>query len=194
MYLPLQQEIESTIERSLTREELDSLPRYFRHHNVPKHHLINIAGEVCTETYFILKGACYSYYTDFKGQRHVLRLAVENMWIGDLTSFFSGRPSKWSIETLEPVEYLSITNTDTQRSYDELSFMDRYFRVRFQYAYIAIQERLSSIYADNAEERYKAFAREFPDLLQRFPQYIIASYLGVQPESLSRIRRKLAQN
>ena len=193
MYQTLQQNIEHTIERALSTEESGRLPQYFKLREAGKHEILNPAGEVASNAFFILKGSAYSYLTDARGQRHVVRLAVENMWIVDLSSYFSRKPSKWTLETLEVTRAIVLNRQDADRSFNELSFMDRYFRILAQQAYVALQERLTRVNAASAEERYKAFASERPELLQRIPQYLIASYLGIQPESLSRIRGKLSK-
>jgi CRP-like cAMP-binding protein len=193
MYQALQHNIELTIGRSLSLQESERLPQFFKLREAAKHTIFNPAGEVVTNAFFILKGSAFSYLTDAKGQRHVVRLAIENMWIVDLSSYFSGNPSKWTLETLEPTRALVLSKEDADLSFNELSFMDRYFRIHAQQAYVALQERLTRVNAASAEERYMAFANERPELLQRIPQYLIASYLGIQPESLSRIRSKLSK-
>lgn len=189
---PLKQEIEATIGRPLSQKELEGLANYFKLHKAPKQSFMLRAGEVCNEMAYIVKGAAISYFIDGKGHKHVIRIAVEKMWIADLGSFLSRRPAKWSVEALEATEYLSINWEDTERSYQEFPFMDRYIRIRFQNAYVGMQERLSDMSAIPADVRYQSFAQANPELIQRIPQYIIASYLGIQPESLSRIRRRLA--
>jgi CRP-like cAMP-binding protein len=193
MYQTLQQNIETTIGRPLSLQESERLPQFFKLREAAKHAVLNPAGEVATNAFFIVKGSAYSYFTDAKGQKHVVRLAIENMWIVDLSSYFSGKPSKWTLETLEATRVLVLSNKDADISFIELSFMDRYFRLLAQQAYVALQERLTRVNAESAEERYKAFAAERPELIQRIPQYLIASYLGIQPESLSRIRSRLAK-
>lgn len=192
MYQPLQQDIEETIGRPLTQQESDGLSHYFKFKKTPKQACLQCAGSICTELFFILKGSAYSYLTDEKGHKHVFRLALENMWISDLSSFLSGRPSRWTVETLEPTDLLTFSKKDEEASFDALPFMDRYFRIRYQYAYVALQERIMQVSSVSAADRYKAFAEANPELIQRIPQYLIASYLGIQPESLSRIRRRLA--
>lgn len=192
MYQALQQDIEATIGRPLTPQESTGISRFFKFKRVAKQACIHCSGSVCNELYFILKGSAYSYVTDEKGHKHVFRLAVEGMWISDLSSFLSRKTSKWSVDGIEQCDLLSINYEDTEASFDDLPFMDRYFRIRYQYAYVALQERIMEIASVPAAERYKAFAENNPNLLQRMPQYLIASYLGIQPESLSRIRRRLA--
>lgn len=186
-------DIEQTIGRILTPQEYEDLAHFFKFRRVPKNVFLNIPGDVCKETYFVLKGAAYSYVTDEKGHKNVFRLAIENMWLSDLSSFLSGRPSKWTLETLEPTDLLYISREDAEASYDVLTFMDRYFRIRFQYAYIALQERIMDMSTTSAADRYQAFAKANPEIIQRMPQYLIASFLGIQPESLSRIRRRISE-
>jgi CRP-like cAMP-binding protein len=192
MYRRLQNDIELIIGRILDPEEVQTLYTIFEPRQYDRHQLLNKAGEVCEGSFFVVQGACYSYYTDAKAMRRVVRIAVENMWIGDIGSFSTGRPSMFTVEALEPCEVLAISREKARLAYEKTRFMDRYMRLRFEFAYFALQERLTKVAAESAAERYQSFAAENPETIQRIPQYIIASFLGIQPESLSRIRRRLA--
>jgi CRP-like cAMP-binding protein len=148
-------------------------------------------GEVCTYTYFIVKGCLRSYYVDAKGNEHIYQIRLDNSWISDLESFFSQRPSKYYIETLEDSELLCISFDRLERLYIEVPALERYFRILFQKAYINALERLNATMWESAVDRYNAMLKEHSDIFQRVPLIYIASYLGITPESLSRIRRNI---
>jgi len=148
------------------------------------------AGEVCRYVYFITSGAIRSYHVDEKGVEHIFQLRLENSWISDLESFFSRKPSNYYIESIEESTLLRISYERLEALYDEVPKLERYFRILFQRAYINALQRLNSTMWDTAEERYNEMIRENCTILQRVPQTYIASYLGITPESLSRIRKK----
>lgn len=148
-------------------------------------------GEVCKYVYFIVKGCLRSYYVDTKGNEHIYQIRLDNSWISDLESFFSQRPSKYYIETLEDSELLCVSFDRLERLYNEVPKLERYFRILFQKAYINSLERLNATMWESAVDRYNELLKEHSDIFQRVPLIYIASYLGITPESLSRIRRNI---
>lgn len=146
--------------------------------------------ETCKYIYFIVKGSLRSYFIDGKGIEHIYQIRLDNSWISDLESFFSQRPSKYYIETLEDSVLLRISHERLEVLYNEMPKLERYFRILFQKAYINALERLNATMWDSAIDRYNALIKEHSDILQRVPLVYIASYLGITPESLSRIRKK----
>ncbi|MCK3685101.1 Crp/Fnr family transcriptional regulator [Maribellus sp. YY47] len=147
-------------------------------------------NEVCKYIYFVKVGCLRSYYVDAKGIEHIYQIRLNNSWISDLESFFSQRPSKYYIETLEDSELLRISFDRLEQLYREVPAVERYFRILFQKAYINALERLNSTMWESAVDRYNSLLKEHPDVFQRVPLVYIASYLGITPESLSRIRKK----
>jgi CRP-like cAMP-binding protein len=147
-------------------------------------------GEVCQYLYFIVKGCLRSYYVDDKGLEHIYQIRLDNSWISDLESFFSQKPSKYYIESLEDTEYLRISHDRLERLYAEVPQLERYFRILFQKAYVNALTRLNDTMWVSAVDRYNQMLKEQSDIFQRVPLVYIASYLGITPESLSRIRRK----
>ncbi|MCO5237534.1 MAG: Crp/Fnr family transcriptional regulator [Chitinophagaceae bacterium] len=150
-------------------------------------------GRYCKYVYFIEQGACYSYYSDKKGEKHAIQFALEGYWISDLYSFFSNRKGIYNIETLEPSRLLLLNKENYLKACDTFPEIDRFFRLLIQNAFVALQYRLAKTYSDNAESRYLEFSQQFPNFTQRIPQYLIASYLGIKPQSLSRIRQDLSR-
>lgn len=148
-------------------------------------------GSICNYIYFVLEGSCYSFITNDKGDKHVIQLAVEGYWISDLYSFFSGKESLFTIETLEPLKVMALNKENFQQACDTLPLIERFFRILVQNAYVSMQYRLAKTNSEDANKRYAEFSRLHPMFIQRIPQYIIASYLGIKPQSLSRIRKEM---
>ncbi len=150
-------------------------------------------GKACNYIYFITEGSCYSSYQDEAGEDHAIQFALEGYWISDLYSFFSGKKAIYTIHALESTKVLVLNKESFQKACDTMPAFDRYFRLLIQNAFVALQYRLAKTNSESAESRYNEFALIHPHFVQRIPQYLIASYLGIQPQSLSRIRKELAQ-
>jgi CRP-like cAMP-binding protein len=147
-------------------------------------------GDVCKYYGFILRGAMRQYSVDSRGAEYVIHLGLEESWIGDRESFFMLTPSRYNIDAWEDTDLLLITNEDFQRLLDSVPAVVTMMRVIDQRYYISSQRRLHSSIAYTARERYEELVNTQPELIQRFPQQMIASYLGISPETLSRIRRQ----
>jgi CRP-like cAMP-binding protein len=149
-------------------------------------------GKVCNHIYFLTEGSCYSSFKDETGEEHAIQFALEGYWISDLYSFFSGKKAIYTIQALETTKVLVLNKESFQKACDTMPAFDRYFRLLIQNAFVALQYRLAKTNSESAENRYNEFAALYPQFVQRIPQYLIASYLGIQPQSLSRIRKELA--
>lgn len=150
-------------------------------------------GEVCKHYGFIVKGAMRQYMVNDKGVEHIVHLGVENWWVGDRESWVMRSPSKYCIDAWEDSELLIITREGTTRLLQELPAFGEMLRGLDERNNIANQKRITSSISSTAEGRYSDFVDCHPDFLQRFPQHIIASYLGITKETLSRIRRQALQ-
>jgi len=150
-------------------------------------------GEYCNYVHFITKGACYAYDVDERGDKHAFQFSLEDYWIGDLYSFFSGRVGIYNAETIETTDFLMLS----KKNFEELCLnhpvYERFFRILIQNAFVALQYRHIKTQSDDAENRYLEFTKKHPNFVQRIPQYLIASYLGIKPQSLSRIRKELVE-
>ena len=149
-------------------------------------------GKLCNHIYFITQGACYASFKDETGEDHAIQFGLEGYWISDLYSFFSGKKAIYTIHALENTKVLVLNKESFQRACDTMPAFDKYFRLLIQNAFVALQYRLAKTNSETAESRYNEFAQLHPHFIQRIPQYLIASYLGIQPQSLSRIRKELA--
>lgn len=149
-----------------------------------------VAGQVCDFMYFITKGCVRSFYIDSKGIEHIYQIRMDNNWIGDIDSYYSRQKSKYNIEALEDTNLLRITVDRMDQLFIEIPALERYFRILFQKAYINALNRLNATMWDTAIDRYNNMLKEHPEIFQRVSLVHIASYLGITPESLSRIRKQ----
>jgi len=150
-------------------------------------------GDVCKYLAFVEKGLLRSYTVDDKGVDHIVQFAPEGWWIADIYSHLTGEISEYNIDAVEETEMLLLTRTGYEQLLEQAPVFERYFRLLMQNSLIAYQRRISCTLSRTAEEVYTEFLRAYPDIAQRVPQHNIASYLGITPESLSRIRRQMAE-
>lgn len=150
-------------------------------------------GEVARHTNFINKGCLREYNIDQDGKIHIDYLAVENYWISDLYSFLTQTPSTQNIDALEDTEVLQITNTNMERLYTEVPKFERMYRILYQNSLIAHHSRMMKTISGTAKERFLQFREKYPGLEQRIPQKQIAAYLGITPEYMSMLKRKIHQ-
>lgn len=174
----------------ITESEEEKVISAFELITIKKKKDLLVPGDVCKYIYFIVKGCLRSYSVDKKGIEHIYQIRLDNSWISDLESYFSQRSSKYYIETLENSEILRISFDRLEQLYMEVPKLERYFRILFQKAYVNALERLNATMWESAIDRYNNMLNEQSDIFQRVPLVYIASYLGITPESLSRIRKK----
>jgi len=160
-------------------------PRLFR-----KRQYVLQEGDICNQFYFVVRGCLRMYKIDEKGSLHILQFAAENYWINDLGSFHGLKPSELNIDALEDTVVLQISRDDLISIYLQASKFDRIFRVLIENSFVRLQERLLQNISSTAEERYQSFLEIYPHLVNRLSQVQIASFLGITPEFLSRLRNK----
>jgi len=178
---------------SLTPEEESVAGGFFRYKKYRKHQYILQEGDVCRHESFILSGCTRTYRLDEKGQEHILQFGMQNWWVGDLRSFLSDQPSQQNIDCLEETELLQISKTGLEELYRGVPKTERYFRILIQNAYLSAMNRISSNLSRTALQRYQEFMLLYPDIEQRIANHQVASFLGITPQSLSRIRNRQQQ-
>ena len=142
---------------------------------------------MCKYAAFIVKGAMRQCSIDVKGVEHIVRLFIENWWVSDMESYVMLTPSKYCIDASEDCDVLLLTKANWLGSLNSIPAFNEMIRKVDENFIIATQKRIATI-SLSAEERYEEFRKTYPDFLQRFPQHIIASYLGITKETLSRVR------
>jgi CRP-like cAMP-binding protein len=149
-------------------------------------------GGVCKYYAFIIKGAMRKYYVDDLGKEHVVDLYVENWWAGDRESYVMLTPSIYYIDAWEDCELMLITNESKIQLCSQLPAFNEFLLKLDEKYNIATQKRITSAISSSAKVRYDDFASSHPEFVQRFPQHVIASYLGITKETLSRVRSQLS--
>ncbi|WP_343746036.1 Crp/Fnr family transcriptional regulator [Chitinophaga sp.] len=153
----------------------------------PKGHHLLEAGSVCRHVYFIEKGLTRTYYTK-DGKDVTDWISVEKTFATSIVSFITGLPDIRSIELLEPTVLWTIGHDDLQRLYDESHEIERFGRLLVSYGLVQMQQRFDDLHFATARERYRKLMEQTPSIVQRVPLGMVASYLGITPETLSRIR------
>ena len=185
--------LQSIKERVLiTDDEFNFAKTLFLPKKLRKKQYLLQEGDVCKYTAFVEKGMLRTFTVDEKGNEPILQFSMEGWWVADLYSFFTGEPSPYNIEALEDCEILLITQPSWEILLKKIPALERYFRILIQNNLIATQRRLIGAMSETAEEKYTKLINNFPGCIQRVPQHMIASYLGITRETLSRIRSQMA--
>ena len=151
------------------------------------------AGDVATHAAFVASGCLRNYVIDAKGKEHIVQFAPETWWLADSTSLRSGAPSQYFIDAIEDSELLLIDGPSHEGLLARVGAYGIAFRTGVQRHSAAKDERIVSTLSASAEERYLQFLATYPSIAQRVPQMMLASYLGITPETLSRIRKNLSR-
>jgi CRP/FNR family transcriptional regulator len=147
-------------------------------------------NQVSRHMRYVAQGSLRVYYLDEKAQERTLQLGIENWWVNDLYSYFKECPSRMFIQAQEPSVIFQLSKNRLEELYKSIPMLSDFFRIKIQNAYVALQERTIEQSSVDASTRYQDFIQRYRHLEQRFPQYVIASYLGVTPEFLSYLRNK----
>lgn len=176
----------------LTQAEQDLIKTFLKPKKLRKRQYLLQEEDVCKFIAFVEKGVLRSFSVNDKGVESIMQFAPEGWVISDLYSFLTGEPSRYNIEALEDAELVLISKKAHETMLQELPKYETYTRLQVTNAYIAMQRRLTSVISLPLEERYTLFMKLYPDMMQRVPQHMIAAYMGVTPETLSRVRKRIA--
>jgi len=181
------------LSKSITLTEADKA--VFREHvivkKLKKRQYLLQEGEICKSVAFVSKGMLRSFLVDEKSNEHIIQFAPENWFISDLYSFITEDYSKLNIDAIENSELILISRTAHIYLENAIPEFFKFNYMQYRGAYIALQKRVTDIFTFSAEEKYIKMLNIYPDIMQRVPQHMIASYLGLKPETLSRVRKKL---
>lgn len=188
MYEQITKQISHLIKLDI--KELECFTSKLQIQTLKKKELLLKEGDICKHAYFINSG-CLRYFYVVEGVENTGQFFFENNWYTDYDSFLLGKPSKQNIEALEECEIVFLSKTDLQHLFIEVPKFEKFGRIMAENAYLGIRNKNEMLVNQTAEERYLTLMKERPKVFERVPQHYIASYLGIQPPSLSRIRRRL---
>ncbi|GGH03219.1 Crp/Fnr family transcriptional regulator [Pedobacter zeae] len=151
-------------------------------------------GDVCKYAGFVVRGAARMFSVNDKGQEHIVRFGVEGWWLGDPESYTQGTPTQFHIELLEDSDLLLITWDQFQELNATIPAVAATLKSMDKQSFIASQKRIHAAISLSAEERYEELMKSYPSFILRFPQNMVASYLGISPETLSRIKKNAHNN
>ncbi len=176
---------------TLTPEEIDIVASLWKEKNYKKGELFLAEGQICNKVGFVATGLM-RYYINHDGEEKTYAFSQENNFVCNYESFLPQSPSSKVIQALEDSDVLVISYTDLQLFYSKIRGGERFGRIAIELVFLQLIKDLSSYYTDTPESRYRQFIKRHPDLQQRISQYHIASFVGVKPQSLSRIRKRIA--
>lgn len=172
----------------LNADEIEAVRVVCIERNIRKRQYLLQEGNLCHTECFIAKGCMRMFFVGEDGLEHILRFAVENWWISDRESYSNGTPSRYNIDALENSEVILIDKDDFNQLMESIPKLKKLVDKLLAKSYNAIQNRVVSNISYTAEEKYQNFITRFPDMFNRIPLHMIASYLGVSRETLSRVR------
>jgi CRP-like cAMP-binding protein len=188
VFQQLKQHINSTI--AVSDDEFDIISSFFHPLELKKKEHLYRQNDVCKYIGFVQKGCLRNYYVDEKGDEQILYFALEDWWVADLQSFFLRIPTMFNLQALESCQLLVSTKTEFEEAFAAVPKFEKFYRIKTQKAYTSTQKSVVEK-VETAESRYQKILETFPSILNRVPQHYLASYLGIKPQSLSRIRKKL---
>ncbi|MBE7177299.1 MAG: Crp/Fnr family transcriptional regulator [Mucilaginibacter polytrichastri] len=177
----------------LSDEQFTQISATLKEKEVKKGHVLLTQGDICSEMYFVTEGLLRSFTVDSSGKEHIVQFSPENWWTGDRNSFYYNEPSLFSIDAVEPAKLVVLTHDFFERSLSLSAGFHRFNTLALHNSIRYMQRRIVSLLSATAEERYLEFIKLYPSLNLRVPQWMIATYLGITPESLSRVRKELAR-
>jgi len=179
---------------NLSAGELEYFNSMLQYKVILKKTMLLQAGNICNFEAYVIKGCIREYYIDSNGAEVTLQFAVEDWWVSDITSFQDQKVSNMYIETLEDCELLMLSRESKEQLLAEVPKLERMFRLMIQRHLSVVQSRLFKTITHTGMEKYLEFIKRYPTIPQRVPQHYIASYLGMSPEFLSKLRTRHLRN
>ncbi|MFD2146334.1 Crp/Fnr family transcriptional regulator [Mucilaginibacter antarcticus] len=173
----------------LTRDEQAFVASVYQPKKLRKRQFILQQGDVAKYETFIVKGLTRTYLVDEDGREHIIAFGAEDWWTGDMASFFNSAPTSYFVDCLEETDVLQISQANLERLFVTVPKMNIYFRILYSNSIVAYNIRVALSLCKPAVERYQEFISRYPKIQQRLPNHQIASYLGITPQSLSRLRK-----
>jgi len=177
---------------SLSNEEEEKLTSIIRTTKIKKRQFIDQPGYICKYRNYVVKGAFRSYFIDNDGKEHTVQIAIEDWFVSDFYSYITQTPATLYVEALEDSTIFQMTYDDIEGLCKEIHGLSEYFRISTEKAFAFSRKRALSNLSMTAEEKYLELLERYPDIVSRVPQKVIASYLGMTPEFMSKIRKNLS--
>jgi CRP-like cAMP-binding protein len=174
----------------LTDEEFEYILAHFTLKKLRKHQFLVQENDLVPNDYFVLSGCLKAYHTDPEGKDSILQFALPDWWVTDYQAYFRETPATISIDCIEPSDVLCLSLHNREKLCSEMHKIEHFFRKKSNAGYVALQQRILSLLNSNAKERYEQLLQLYPSLFQKVPKTLIASYLGVSRETLSRFVSK----
>ena len=171
----------------ITYDEFEYIKSFFTSKKVRKNQYLLHEGDDTKYEYLVISGIYKVFYTDGQGKEYIVQFAQENWWMSDYYAFFKQQQSDVFIECIEEGEVLCLSLHSREKLASEHHKMEHFFRMKLTNGYISLQNRIKLLLSSNPQQRYEEFARQYPSLLQKIPKKLIAEYLGVSRETLSRL-------
>ncbi len=171
----------------LPDDEFEIIQRCFVKKRFRKRQFLIQEHQPVHEIFLIEKGILKSSFIDTTGKEHILQFAASNWWISDFAAFFKKEPSSLAVDCIEDTEVYAISYEDLNTLCSKVPAMEHFFRVKSNFGYVALQQRILSLMSKSAKERYEDFIKQYPGFTDHIPKQLIASYLGVSRETLSRL-------
>jgi len=190
-FLQLRKHFEET--DYFTDDEFEKFASFLTVRHLKKKEFFTKQGEHCTHLAFVNSGCLRAFHTDIKGDEFTMYFAFLNWWIGDKTSFYSGTPSRFNIQVLEDCEIFQADLKKWEDALNQIPIFEKWYRIKTRKSYEATQQKIIDTQTESAEEKYLKLLNNSPEIVQRIPQHYIASFLGIKPQSLSRIRKNISK-
>jgi CRP-like cAMP-binding protein len=191
MHESLIQNIEEIV--SLKEEDILLIQDAFKPVQLKKKQFLLQKGESSNHMRFVAEGCLKLYRIDDTGKEHILQFGIKGWWVNDLYAYLTQKPATFFIQAITDSTVLQVHRDQLNKLYDKIHMMDRFFRIKTQNGYVALQERIINSMSQTADERYFEFISRYRNMEQQIPQYMIASYLGITPEHLSALRKNLVR-
>jgi CRP-like cAMP-binding protein len=181
----LKQQIEEII--SLSDAEFEYVLSHFKTKKLKKHQFVVQEGQRVDNDFFIVSGCLKSFHTDNDGKLHIIQFGMQDWWITDYEAYYNQSIATVNIDCIEDSELLCLSFENREKLCAELHKMEHFFRKKTNKRNVALQKRILSLLSNNAKERYDKLLEQYPQLFQKIPKQLIAAYLGVTRETLSRL-------
>ena len=176
---------------SLTPEEEAFLALKVKYRKYLKGQYVLQQGDICTHQCFVISGCTKTFHMDDHGQEHIVMFSIQDWWTSDIGSFISQTPADYNIQCIDKTELVMFSHNVMEELYTEIPKLERFFRKIIERGLVASQKRIVRSFSLSAKDRYLYFRNQYPKIEKLIPQYMIASYLGITKEFLSKIKSQL---